>query len=104
MPPDDRLAPLGNLSWEHPHSPLSPGFGGHWFEVPDVDAPLFGPHGLEHYLVDADGDPYRAGGEPGVALQQLVDITLGRDADVELENRWDYLGKVWREAWEGWLW
>lgn len=104
MPPDDRLAPLGNLSWEHPHSPLSPGFGGHWFEVPDVDAPLFGPHGLEHYLVDADGDPYRAGGEPGAALQQLVDITLGRDADVELENRWDYLGKVWREAWEGWLW
>src|SRR5690606_38353113 len=39
MPPDDRLAPLGNLSWEHPHSPLSPGFGGHWLEVPDGRPP-----------------------------------------------------------------
>lgn len=86
-PPDDMVVDVGNLSWEHPHLPRDPDFGSTWYEVPDTPGNSIDAHGLGNHFLDSDNQPYTSGDQdPGQALQQIVDITLGNDGDVTVQD------------------
>ncbi|WP_420112780.1 alpha/beta hydrolase [Pseudactinotalea sp.] len=90
-PPDDMVVDVGNLSWEHPHLPRDPDFGAHWYEVPDTTGNSIDAHGLEHHFLDENDQPYGpSSGDPGQALQQIVDITLGNDDEVQMQDPDDW--------------
>lgn len=88
-PPDDLVVDAGNLpidvfgvTQEHPYLPRDPEFGATWYEVPDTPDGNIGAHHLHHHFLDGEGHGYGSGSEqPGQALQQLVDITLGVGLD-----------------------
>lgn len=90
-PPDDMVVDVGNLSWEHPHLPRDPDFGANWYEVPDTTGNSIDAHGLEHHFLDENDQPYGpSSGDPGQALQQIVDITLGNDDGVQMQDPDDW--------------